>query len=180
MTSTKLCRPLSRLLDRYFREEWASAVFHDRFPDFLREKQDILSTPTAVSRSVASRANSSFNFSRLPPSVSLTLSLSLPPSLSLSCVHRMVIRYQWLEKVQQMVEDGHSVSAHCPLQCQLCYYLVHILQLSVESYQPQLMTEFARSPLRTVLIRRLHRYLHYNSYHLPMFSPHSLATDMTQ
>ena len=43
------------LVCRYFRELWACAVFHDRFPDLREEVRELLSQP-AVSEARRERA----------------------------------------------------------------------------------------------------------------------------
>ena len=43
-------------------------------------------------------------------------------------------------------------------------------KVSLVNHQARLATEFESSPVKKVIENRLFRFLHYNSYHLPMYA----------
>ena len=45
-----------------------------------------------------------------------------------------------------------------------------LIQVSLEGNQDKVANAFSASDMKSILNKRLHRYLHYNAYHLPMYA----------
>lgn len=57
-------------------------------------------------------------------------------------------------------EKGHTTSKLPPSS----------LQVSLEDHKEQLLSDFSSSSVKPSLQHLVHRYLHYNHYHLPMYA----------
>jgi hypothetical protein len=93
----------------YFREPWACAVFHDRFPDLRDEVMELLSQQPVEGDSVSME-----------------------------------------QKVRELLSEQQTVS--------------------LEDQKESLLSEFSSSSIKPATQHLLHRYLHYNHYHLPMYA----------